>query len=125
MYFFFSSRRRHTRSKRDWSSDVCSSDLKLQNPDDLILYHVAAALRQGISIEHIYKLSSIDPWFIEKIRNIVEAEKKLTESKLDTKALREAKKLGFSDKQIGRLVSKDDLEIRKIRKDAGIVPVVK
>ena len=109
----------------DKTYDVEELENKLQNPDDLILYHVAAALRQGISIEHIYKLSSIDPWFIEKIRNIVEAEKKLTESKLDTKALREAKKLGFSDKQIGRLVSKDDLEIRKIRKDAGIVPVVK
>ena len=109
----------------DKTYDVEELENKLQNPDDLILYHVAAALRQGISIEHIYKLSSIDPWFIEKIRSIVEAEKKLTESKLDTKALREAKKLGFSDKQIGRLVSKDDLEIRKIRKDAGIVPVVK
>ena len=109
----------------DKTYDVEELENKLQNPDDLILYHVAAALRQGISIEHIYKLSSIDPWFIEKIRNIVEAEKKLTESKLDTKALRDAKKLGFSDKQIGRLVSKDDLEIRKIRKDAGIVPVVK
>ena len=109
----------------DKTYDVEELENKLQNPDDLILYHVAAALRQGISIEHIYKLSSIDPWFIEKIRSIVEAEKKLTESKLDTKALRDAKKLGFSDKQIGRLVSKDDLEIRKIRKDAGIVPVVK
>ena len=109
----------------DKTYDVEELENKLQNPDDLILYHVAAALRQGISIEQIYKLSSIDPWFIEKIRNIVEAEKKLTESKLDTKALREAKKLGFSDKQIGRLVSKDDLEIRKIRKDAGIVPAVK
>ena len=109
----------------DKTYDVEELENKLQNPDDLILYHVAAALRQGISAEQIYKLSSINPWFIEKIRNIVEAEKKLKESQLDTKTLLEAKKLGFSDKQIGRLVSKDDLEIRKIRKEAGIVPVVK
>src|SRR5207245_11458274 len=100
-------------------------ETKLQNADDLMLHHGAAALRHGIPVQQIYKLSSIDPWFIEKIRNIVEAEKKLTQSQLDTKTLHEAKKLGFSDKQIGRLVSKDDLEIRKIRKEAGIVPVVK
>jgi carbamoyl-phosphate synthase large subunit len=98
---------------------------RLQNPDDHILYYVAAALKQGISVERIHKLSAIDQWFIEKIQNIVEMEKKLKETKLDTKLLREAKRFGFSDKQIGRLVGKDDLEVRKIRKEAGIIPVVK
>jgi carbamoyl-phosphate synthase large subunit len=98
---------------------------KLQNPDDYILYHVAEALRQGISVARIYKLSAIDPWFIEKIQNIIETEKKLKETKLETNLLRDAKKLGFSDKQIGRLVGKDDLEIRKMRKDLGIIPAVK
>jgi carbamoyl-phosphate synthase large subunit len=52
-------------------------------------------------------------------------EKSLKDSKFTTKLLRDAKKLGFSDKQIGRIISKDDLEVRKIRKDAGIVPAVK
>ncbi len=52
-------------------------------------------------------------------------EKKVKESKLDKGILRQAKILGFSDKQIGRLVGKDDLEIRKMRKEAGIIPVVK
>ena len=97
----------------------------LQNPDDYILYHVAMALRQGISAERISKLSYIDPWFIEKIQNVVEMEKKLKESKLGVKLLKEAKRLGFSDKQIGRIIGKDDLEIRKMRKEAGIIPVVK
>jgi carbamoyl-phosphate synthase large subunit len=105
--------------------DVEELEDKLQKPDDKILYHVAAALKQGVPIERIYKLSAIDPWFIEKIKNIVDAEKKIKESKLDKDTLREAKRLGFSDKQIGRLVSKDDLEIRKIRKEEGIMPVVK
>lgn len=98
---------------------------RLQNPDDHILYYVAAALKQSISVERIHKLSAIDQWFIEKIQNIVEMEKKLKETKLDTKLLRDAKRFGFSDKQIGRLVGKDDLEVRKIRKEAGILPVVK
>ena len=105
--------------------DVEEIENRLQNPDDHILYYVAAALKQGISVERIYKLSAIDPWFIEKIQNIVEIEKKLKETKFDTKLLREAKRFGFSDKQIGRLVGKDDLEVRKIRKEAGILPVVK
>jgi carbamoyl-phosphate synthase large subunit len=105
--------------------DVEELEDKLQKSDDKALYYVAAALRQGMPIERIYKLSAIDPWFIEKIQNIVELEKKVKESKLDKDILREAKILGFSDKQIGRLVGKDDLEIRKMRKEAGIVPVVK
>jgi len=98
---------------------------KLQSTDDHVLYYVAAALRQGMSVEQIYKLSVVDPWFIEKIRNIVEMEKNLKESKFTPKLLRDSKKLGFSDKQIGRIIGKDDLEVRKIRKDAGIIPAVK
>ena len=105
--------------------DIEEIENKLQNTDDKILYYVAAALRQGMSVEQIYKLSVIDPWFIEKIRNIVDMEKNIKELKFTPKLLRDAKKLGFSDKQIGRIVGKDDLEIRKIRKDAGIIPVVK
>ncbi len=105
--------------------DVEEIENRLQNSDDHILYYVAAALKQSISVERIHKLSAIDPWFIAKIQNIVEIEKKLKETMLDTKLLREAKRFGFSDKQIGRLVGKDDLEVRKIRKEAGILPVVK
>ena len=105
--------------------DIEEIENKLQNTDDRILYYVAAALRQGMSVEQIYKLSVIDPWFIEKIRNIVEMEKNLKESKFTLKLLRDAKKLGFSDKQVGRIIGKDDLEVRKIRKDAGIIPAVK
>jgi carbamoyl-phosphate synthase large subunit len=97
----------------------------LLNPDDFILYYVAAALKKGMSIEKIYKLSAIDPWFIEKIKNIVDIEKRLKESSLETELLVDAKKHGFSDKQIGRAVEKTDLEIREIRKNKGILPVVK
>ncbi len=108
----------------DKTLDIEEIENKLQNPDDKILYHVAAALKQGVSVERIYKLSAIDPWFIEKIKNIVDTEKQLKES-FDLKLLHEAKILGFSDKQVGRLVGKDDLEIRKIRKESGIIPTIK
>ncbi len=108
----------------DEKYDIEEIENKLQNPDDKILYHIAAAIKQEISVERIYKLSAVDPWFIEKIKNIVDIEKQL-KTPLDLKVLRKAKEIGFSDKQIGRLVGKDDLEIRKIRKEYGIIPVVK
>ena len=97
----------------------------LLSSDDFILYYVAVALKKGMSVEKINKISSIDPWFIEKIKNIVETEQKLKESKLEPKLLREAKKLGFSDKQIGRAVNKKEKEIRQLRKNSGIIPAVK
>ena len=59
----------------------------LQSPDDDILYYVVAALHKGISIEKIYHLSAIDPWFLKKINNIVEVERKLKSSALDQKLL--------------------------------------
>ncbi len=97
----------------------------LSHPDDLILYYVAAALKMGISVEKIYKLSAIDPWFIEKIKNIVDVESKLKQEQLTTSLLWESKKMGFSDKQIARAKDKSAEEIREIRKKAGVLPSVK
>jgi carbamoyl-phosphate synthase large subunit len=98
---------------------------RLSHPDDLILYYVAAALKIGISVERIYKLSAIDPWFIEKIKNIVDAESKLKKEELSTPLLWESKKMGFSDKQIARAKDQSPEEIREIRKKAGVLPSVK
>jgi carbamoyl-phosphate synthase large subunit len=97
----------------------------LSHPDDLILYYVAAAIKMGISVERIYKLSSINPWFIEKIKNIVEIESKLKQEEFTTSLLWEAKKKGFSDKQIARAKNKSPEEIREIRKKARVLPSVK
>ncbi len=96
----------------------------LGNPDDLILYHVAAALKKGISVQKIYALSSIDPWFIEKIKNIVCVEEQI-KGGLDAGMLRRAKASGFSDRQIAHAVSSTPEEIRKMRKEHRIVPCVK
>ena len=97
----------------------------LSHPDDLILYYVSVALKMGISVEKIYKLSAIDPWFIEKIKNIVDVESKLKQEPLTTSLLWESKKMGFSDKQIARAKDKSAEEIREIRKKAGVLPSVK
>ena len=99
---------------------------KLSHHNDHILYHVAIALKMGVSVDRIYKLSTIDPWFIEKIKNIVEIESRLKESELEESLLWDAKKMGFSDKQIAS--AKENLtpdEVRSLRKKFGIVPSVK
>ena len=98
---------------------------KLVNHDDHILYNVAIALKMGISVEKIYKLSTIDPWFIEKIKNIVHIESKLKDSALREPLLWEAKKMGFSDRQIARVKDKTPDEVRNLRKKLGILPSVK
>jgi carbamoyl-phosphate synthase large subunit len=97
----------------------------LSHPDDMILYYVAAAIKMGISVERIYRLSSINPWFVEKIKNIVELESKLRQDEITPSLLWEAKKKGFSDKQIARAKDKSPEEIREIRKRAGVLPTVK
>lgn len=98
---------------------------KLTHHDDHILYNVAIALKMGISVERIYKLSTIDPWFIEKIKNIIDIESKLKTSELDTSLLWEAKKMGFSDKQIARAKGFVPDDIRNLRKKLGVLPSVK
>jgi carbamoyl-phosphate synthase large subunit len=98
---------------------------RLSHPDDQVLYYVAAALKAGFSVERINNLSAIDPWFIEKIKNIVKLEEKITKEELGKSLLWEAKKMGFSDKQIARAKDKNPDEIRKLRKENGVLPSVK
>ncbi|MGY5147411.1 MAG: carbamoyl-phosphate synthase (glutamine-hydrolyzing) large subunit [Candidatus Nitrosopumilus sp. bin_7KS] len=100
-------------------------EYKLSHHDDQVLYHVAIALKMGITVERIYKLSTIDPWFIEKIKNIVNVEEKLKDSELNESLMWEAKKSGFSDKQIARAKDKTPDEIRDLRKKLGVIPSVK
>ena len=98
---------------------------KLSHHDDHILYYVAIALKMKISVERIYALSTVDPWFIEKIQNIVDIEDKLKNSDLDESLLWEAKKMGFADKQIARAKDTTPDEIRALRKNLGVIPSVK
>ena len=98
---------------------------KLSHHDDHIMYNVVIALKMGISVERINKLSTIDPWFIEKIKNIVDIESKLKTSELDVSLLWESKKMGFSDKQIARAKGSLPDDIRNLRKKLGVLPSVK
>ena len=96
------------------------------NPDDEIIQNIIDALRLGWNVERISRLTPIDPWFIYRIKNIVDMESTLLKVKeLDEELIREAKRLGFSDAQIARYLGISDNAVREFRKKHGIVPVVK
>jgi carbamoyl-phosphate synthase large subunit len=101
----------------------------LAYPTDQRLFKIVKALKIGVSVEEIYQLSGIDPFFLYKIKNIIDMEKKLRsmnpEDSEFLETVREAKRLGFSDKQIAICRNTDEFAIRKLRKEANIVPVVK
>jgi carbamoyl-phosphate synthase large subunit len=102
---------------------------ELARPTDQRLFMIVKALKQGVSIEEIYRLSGVDPFFLHKIQNAIDMQQKLsTISQHDNsflETLREAKRLGFSDKQIAVCRSANEFAIRKLRKAANIVPAVK
>jgi len=101
---------------------------ELREPTDRRMFAIAEAFRQNYPVERVYELSKITPWFLYKIRNIVELEKKLTAYSLHdlpVELLREAKQKGFSDVQIGELTKRSEMEVREHRKQAGVVPSVK
>ena len=112
-------------------------DEELSNPTDLRIFAIAQALEEGYTIERIEELTKIDPWFIERMKNIVDYKHKLSEyntlEEIPAEVLREAKVLGFSDFQIGRFVlktqntnmEKEVLAVRAQRKKLNILPAVK
>ncbi len=112
-------------------------DEELSNPTDLRIFALAQALEEGYTVERIEELTKIDPWFIERMKNIVDFEHKLqTYNSLEevpADVLLKAKVLGFSDFQIARCVmkvhtgnmEKENLAVRAYRKKLGILPSVK
>ncbi|HDK27214.1 MAG TPA: carbamoyl-phosphate synthase (glutamine-hydrolyzing) large subunit, partial [Candidatus Atribacteria bacterium] len=101
---------------------------ELKEPTDKRMFAIVEAIKRGYSIEKIYQLSKVDPWFLYKMRNIVEIEEKLQQyqiKELPEDLLKEAKQKGFSDIQIATLTQADELTVREKRKKLGIVPCVK
>src|SRR4030066_469126 len=103
-------------------------DRELTEPTDKRIFTIASSLQQGYSIDRIHELTKISKWFLFKMKNIVEAEKKLKGKaihEIDYGLLKEAKQKGFSDQQIGFLINSKALEVRELRKKLGITPFVK
>jgi carbamoyl-phosphate synthase large subunit len=97
----------------------------LLHPEDDIIFTVVRALRAGIAIDRINQLSHIDPWFLLCINNIIKIENQLRKSAFDESLILEAKKTGFSDKQIARCMNIDEKQVRILRDKFGIRPKIK
>jgi len=98
---------------------------KLVQANDERLYVVAEVLRRGMTEQEVNQLSTIDPFFIRAIARIVQIEDQLSKLGMDVDAVRHAKRNGFSDSYIGRLVGMSMMEVRKARLAMGIRPVYK
>jgi carbamoyl-phosphate synthase large subunit len=98
---------------------------KLIKPNSLRLYYVADAMRHGMSIEDIYRLTKIDPWFLHQIHEIIEAEDILQKNPPSPSLLRKAKAMGFSDRALGKIWGRTEDAIRRLRLDEAIRPVYK
>ena len=112
-------------SVADLTQNTEALEQALLHPNDEIIFTIVRAIRAGMTIDKINQLSAIDPWFLIKIKNIVDMEEKLRNSNLDLDLIKKAKKIGFSDRQIGRCLGLDEFKCREIRQKFGIKPVVK
>jgi len=88
------------------------------------LFHVADALRVGVSAERVHEKTAIDPWFLSQIERIVGQERAIERAaELDRELIWESKRLGFSDRQIARLRNMTEADVRAMREGLGVVPV--
>jgi len=112
--------------------DINELKYELRNPTDLRIFRIAEAIKRGISIDEIYRLSRVDKWFLYKLKNIINLERQLQDIDLleseDIEKkywLERSKRYGFSDGQIAKLMNVDTIFIRQMRKRLGIIPYVK
>uniref|UniRef100_UPI003FD8EF3F carbamoyl-phosphate synthase large subunit n=1 Tax=Alistipes putredinis TaxID=28117 RepID=UPI003FD8EF3F len=107
----------------DWTVDRMLSYIK-EGTDDR-LYAIAELIRRGVELALIYNSTKIDMFFLEKFKNIVEFEKVLAANPRDIETLRDAKRMGFSDKFIGQLWGMSQKEMFLLRREHNIFPVYK
>ncbi|MDI6884218.1 MAG: carbamoyl-phosphate synthase large subunit [Hadesarchaea archaeon] len=101
----------------------------LTHPNDNRIFHIRDALRLGMSVQEIYKLTWIDPWFLWKFKQILDMEEKLRRTGLDDpefkNVIKEAKRMGFSDRQLATLLKTDENGVRRLRKSEKILSAFK
>ncbi len=99
--------------------------LKIPNCDRI--FNIKNALQMGYSVKELSEFTSIDPWFIQQIKEILDIGSEIRSGKfpLSKELMRKAKQNGFSDRQIAYFTGKNELEIRNSRKKLGILPTYK
>jgi len=102
-------------------ADIC----QFLEATDIRLWAILAALRRGISPQDIFAKTKIDLWFLNKMGNIVNMEKRLLSEVLNPSLMLEAKRMGFSDNMISTLSDRLPEQVRQLRQEWGITPVYK
>ncbi len=105
---------------------VLKRELREPRPDRV--FHLADAFRAGLSLEEVFELSRIDPWFLAAFEDIVLTEAEIARqgiTALDAPRLRELKRLGFADARIAELIGSDEAAVRHLRQTLGVRPVYK
>ncbi|MCS4542289.1 MAG: carbamoyl-phosphate synthase large subunit [Euryarchaeota archaeon] len=101
-------------------ADINQLKKLLAHPTDKRIFHIRDALKLGLSVEEIYKITNIDPWFIWKIKSILNIEENLQSKSIHDKdmpkLLKQAKRIGFSDRQLAFLLKTNEKTIRELRK---------
>ncbi|KAI3406074.1 URA2 [Candida oxycetoniae] len=104
-------------------------DQELQTPSDQRLFAIANALSDGYSVDKVWRLTNIDQWFLHKLEGLIKFGDKIAsygkKENLPVSIIRQAKQLGFEDRQIAKFVDSNEVAIRRLRKDAGVIPFVK
>jgi carbamoyl-phosphate synthase large subunit len=125
-----------SRRERDGDIDAGLADIrqKISVPNWERLWYIADGFRAGMTVDEIFNLSKIDPWFLHQVKQIVDMEKDLKGKGAAVLAdgvpalehpLRIAKEYGFSDRRIAKLLTTTEDAVRKARKELGIIPVFK
>ncbi|KAL9104551.1 MAG: hypothetical protein Q9163_000525 [Psora crenata] len=118
----------HNMGFNDTYNALMSIDEELQTPSDQRLFAIANAMHSGYSVNKIWEMTQIDKWFLRKLKGLSDFGKLMGSFDAVTcpKALfLQAKQLGFSDRQLAKFWSSNELAVRRARVEAGIVPVVK
>ncbi|PAF52994.1 carbamoyl phosphate synthase large subunit [Helicobacter sp. 13S00482-2] len=112
------------------SADIELIKKEIRRPNSNRIFYIADGFRQGLSIDEIYELSNIDKWFLNQISSIITVEIGIASDVLqDSKQMRKVKSMGFSDKMIAKLISKNEkmemseVEVYHARLQMGILPV--
>ncbi len=114
----------------DLSSEEAKATLvkELRNPSSDRIWFIGDAFRSGMSVDDIYKLSGIDPWFLVQIEDIIEEEcvvSNMTIADMTEEAVRRLKRKGFSDKRLATLLNISEQEFRNLRHGFNVRPVYK
>ncbi|THG97401.1 hypothetical protein EW026_g4589 [Hermanssonia centrifuga] len=109
------------KNSNDFVDDI---DEELMNPTDKRVFAISTAFHRGYSVDKIWQMTNIDKWFLTKLQSIFKMES-MQRASISTSVLRQAKQLGFSDRQMAICMGSNELAVRRLRQEYSIAPFVK